>query len=68
MLQINRTTTFMESTTLSDLGFVPEADGGNALLTGTYSGERFCVKLSVAIHKNERSCMCQSEATCYAFC
>ncbi len=47
---------------------MPEADGGNALLTGTYSGERFCVKLSVAIHKNERSCMCQSEATCYAFC
>jgi hypothetical protein len=40
----------------------------NAKLTCTYCGERFCVKMERSDrHKNERSSMCQSAASCYAF-
>ena len=40
----------------------------NALLTGTYCGERFCVKMERSDRrKNERSSMCPRAATCYIF-
>ncbi|ACR14096.1 conserved hypothetical protein [Teredinibacter turnerae T7901] len=41
----------------------------NALLSCTYCGERFCVKLSASeIHKNERSSMCLLEQFVMSFC
>jgi hypothetical protein len=54
------------------VGAIKELQGAtskntNALLTATYCGERFCVKMERSdVHKNERSSMCPRAAICYA--